>query len=54
MMKERTFKDILKERKKGEREVYCSWQQLNCTYIKLLRRFPSMLLSSRKERKFDI
>lgn len=54
MMKEKAFKDILKERKKGEREVYCSWQQLNCIYVKLLRRFPSMLLSSSKERKFDI
>lgn len=48
MMKEKAFKDLLKERKKGEREVYCSWQQLNCIYVKLLRRFPSMLLSSSK------
>jgi len=54
MMKERAFKDILKERKKGEREVYCSWQQFNSIYAKLLRRFPSTLLSPSKERKFDI
>lgn len=54
MTKEKAFKDILKERKKGEREVYCSWQQLNSIYVKLLRKFPSMLLSPSKERKFDI
>lgn len=53
-MKEKAFKDTLKERKKDEREVYCSWQWLNCMYVKLLRRFPFMLLSPSKERKFDI
>lgn len=54
MMKERAFKDILKERKKGEGEVYCSWQQLNSVYVKLLGRFPTTLLSLSKKRKFDI
>lgn len=54
MMKERAFKDILKESGKGEGEVCCSWQQLHSVYVKLLGRFLTTLLSLSKERKFDI